>query len=178
MKDRRQALIEAGLQILREDGLAGLTQPKVAARAGLRQGNLTYYFPTRSEMLEAVARAAIDRQLTAADEMARGAAGGSVEKAAATLATVLTRHETTRVLVGLAQAADQQPAVRTLFNELADGFLLRLSALLADLGLDPSPARVDLAHALLVGLSVIDLATGRRNSKARTKAALEAFFHD
>ncbi|MDM0070546.1 TetR family transcriptional regulator [Variovorax sp. J31P207] len=177
MEDRRQALIDAGLQILREEGLAGFTQPKVAARVGLRQGNLTYYFPTRSDLLCAVARAAVDGQLAAADALVRTTTGvGGTEKAIATLGALVTRHETTRVLVSLAQAADQEPAVRTLFNELADGLMQRLGELMTKLGIETSPARLDLVHSLLVGLAVVDLATGRRNNKARVKVALDAAF--
>lgn len=55
-QDRRRAIFAAGLAILREEGLAGFTQPRVAARAGLRQGNLTYYFPTRTDLLVAISR--------------------------------------------------------------------------------------------------------------------------
>ena len=65
MQDRRQDIIEAGLATLREHGYAGFTQPRVAARAGLRQSHLTYYYPTRIDLLTAVGRAAIDRQLAA-----------------------------------------------------------------------------------------------------------------
>jgi uncharacterized membrane protein len=37
-------------------------------------------------------------------------------------------------------------------------------------------ARIDLFHVLFVGLSVIDLATARRNGKARAKAVLNLAF--
>jgi AcrR family transcriptional regulator len=174
MEDRREALIDAGLQILREEGLAGFTQPKVAARVGLRQGNLTYYFPTRVDLMAAVARVAVERQLAAAAEMVRSAT--SADKAVAIIAGVVVRHENTRVLVALNQAADQEPALRELFNELTDGFVAQLELLLTNLGLGPSRDRIDMLHALFVGLSVIDLATSRRNGKARAKAALETAF--
>jgi AcrR family transcriptional regulator len=174
MEDRREALIDAGLQILREEGLAGFTQPKVAARVGLRQGNLTYYFPTRVDLMAAVARVAVERQLAAAAEMVRNAT--SADKAISIIAGVVVRHENTRVLVALNQAADQEPALRELFNELTDGFVAQLELLLANLGLGPSRDRIDMLHALFVGLSVIDLATSRRNGKARAKAALETAF--
>jgi hypothetical protein len=100
----------------------------------------------------------------------------SAEQAAAKMATVVARHENTRVLAALNQAADQEPTVRTLFNELHEGFVAELHALLGKLKLSRTEARIDLLHALFVGLSIIDLATGRKNGRARAKAALGLAF--
>ena len=59
MQDRRHDIVEAGLAVLREHGYTGFTQPRIAARVGLRQSHLTYYYPTRLDLLEAVGRTAI-----------------------------------------------------------------------------------------------------------------------
>ena len=174
MQDRREKILEAGLAILREQGLAGLTQPRVAAKTGLRQSHLTYYYPTRADLLAAVTRAAIEAQLAGARSLAKGIS--SAEQAAAKMATVVARHENTRVLAALNQAADQEPTVRALFNELHNGFITELGALLEKLKLSPTEARIDLLHGLFVGLSIIDLATGRKNGRARAKAALSLAF--
>jgi AcrR family transcriptional regulator len=174
VQDRRKKILDAGLTILREQGLAGLTQPRVAAKTGLRQSHLTYYYPTRADLLTAVTRAAIEAQLAGARSLTIGI--GSAEQAAAKMATVATRRENTRVLAALNQAADQEPAVRALFNELLDAFVGELSALLEKLKLSPTQARIDLLHGLFVGLSIIDLATGRKNGRARAKAALNLAF--
>lgn len=174
MRDHRKAIVEAGLALIREHGLAALTQPKVAAKTGLRQSHLTYYYPTRADLLAAVTRVAIDAQLTAIRSMVKGAS--SKRKAASTIAAVTVVHENTRVLSALNQAADQEPAVRELFNELLGAFLSELGALLEKLGLPSDEPRVDLIHALLVGLSIIDLATARRKGKARAEAVMNLAF--
>jgi AcrR family transcriptional regulator len=174
MQDHKKRILEAGLAILREQGLAGLTQPRVAAMTGLRQSHLTYYYPTRADLRTAVARVAIETQLAGLRAMIKGIS--SPKQAAAKIAAVAARHENTRVLVALNQAADQEPTVQALFNELLDGFVAELATLLEKLQLSPAPARIDLLHALLVGLSVIDLATGRKNYRARTRAALNLAF--
>jgi AcrR family transcriptional regulator len=169
MQDRRKKILDAGLTILREQGLAGLTQPRIAAKTGLRQSHLTYYYPTRADLLTAVTRAAIEAQLAGARSLTKGIA--SAEQA-----TVAARRENTRVLAALNQAADQEPKVQALFTELLDGFVAELGALLEKLKLSPTEARVDLLHALFVGLSIIDLATRRKNGRARAKAALGLAF--
>lgn len=47
----RQRILDAALQIVEEQGIGALTQPRVAKQAGIRQSNLTYYFPHKSDLL-------------------------------------------------------------------------------------------------------------------------------
>lgn len=174
--DRRQQILEAGLAILREHGYVGFTQPRVAARAGLRQSHLTYYHPTRLHLLAAVGRAAVDRQLLAVD--ATIGALSTVEQAADAIAELVTRYENTRVLMALIQASEEEPGLRDLFRELADGVVVRVTSFLSRIG--GSPASEDSArflHALSVGLSVISLATGRPDAKQRAAGLLSTALH-
>lgn len=55
----RQAILDAGFALLRDGGISVLTQTRVAQRAGLKQSHLTYYFPTRTDLLLAIAEHAI-----------------------------------------------------------------------------------------------------------------------
>ena len=169
----RQSIIDAGVAVLREHGFAGFTQPRVAAKAGLRQSHLTYYYPTRVELLEAVARSAIDRQLLAADSVL---ATTSPKAASAVLANVVVRRENTRVIMALAQAADQEPALQKLFVELADGVMSRVGTLLTQFDRKPSDEHRYLFHAVSVGMAVIALATGREDSERRSARTLDKLF--
>jgi AcrR family transcriptional regulator len=171
VQDRRQSILSASLTILREKGYAGFTQPRVATAAGLRQSHLTYYFPTRIDLLMGVARVAIDRQLAAVDGILTAS---SVRKAATTIASVAVRHENTRVIMALAQAADQEPGLRELFRELADGIILRAGKLLINLNIEPTDERCYQLHSMSVGMAVIDLATARKNGERRAARTLEA----
>jgi AcrR family transcriptional regulator len=173
-EDRRKQIIGAGLDLLREEGLPGLTQPKIAKRTGLRQSHITYYFPTRTDLLAAVSRAAIDIQLAVVAGMVDSIKTG--RQATALIAEVTARHDNTRILVALNQAADREPAVRELFQALNEGFVGEIARLLSKLGVSDEAGNVDLVHAIFVGLSVIDLATSRTRGVARSKAALEALF--
>lgn len=170
MQDRRQIIIEAGLATLREHGYSGFTQPQVAARAGLRQSHLTYYFPTRVDLLAAVGRAAIDRQLAAADGVL---SGPSAQAVAAALANVVGRHENTRVLMALAQAADQEAQLRALFRELSDGIVAQAERFLKTLNPDAGETDARLLHALAVGLAVVGLATGRPENERIAASVIE-----
>ncbi|WP_167760146.1 TetR/AcrR family transcriptional regulator [Paraburkholderia pallida] len=169
--DRRQQIIEVGLAILQEEGLRGFTQPRIAARAGLRQSNLTYYFPTISDLLAAVASAGVEAQLKAASGVVSKVT--TCAQASEGIANMTSRHEVTRVLMSLAQAADQEAEVRMLFNALTDGLAAEIRQLFDKLGITAQESGIDLVHAVVVGLSVIELATGRRNGKDRTRQAMD-----
>ncbi|WP_044043729.1 TetR/AcrR family transcriptional regulator [Caballeronia insecticola] len=173
MQDRRQIILEAALATLREEGYLGFTQPRVAARAGVRQSHLTYYFPTRLALIEAVARTAIEGQLAAVDAFA---GESSPKVTAASIASVAMRHENTRVLMALAQAADEEPSIRSLFRELAEGVAVRITRMLEAMGLVVTKEHVSMVHSLVVGLAVIELAVGRTDAKRRATVAIETLF--
>ena len=170
MKYRREDIIQAGVAVLRERGLSGFTQPRVTAEAGLRQSHLTYYFPKRRDLLFAVARTAIECQLGAVDAMLGETEPRATAKAIARLGV---EHENTRVIMALAQAADQEPALRELFRELTDGTILRVGKLLEDLNITPTNDHCYLLQALSFGLAVIDLGTARKNGGRRAARTLE-----
>jgi AcrR family transcriptional regulator len=170
MKDRRQDIINASLAVLRESGYSGFTQPRVAAEAGLRQSHLTYYFPTRVDLLAGVARVAVDRLLLAVDSVV---GASSVREAAKAMANVAARHENTRVIMALVQAADQEPVLRELFRELADGVILRAGKLLRNLNIEPTDEHCYQLHSMSVGMAVVDLATSRKDGERRADRTLE-----
>lgn len=173
LQDRREIILKAAIATLREHGFSGFTQPRVAKRADLRQSHLTYYYPTRLALLEGVARVAVDGQLAALQQLVDLP---SVPAAIKHITALIGRHENTRVLMALAQAADEEPSLRSLFRELADGIVSRLRQLLENLHLDATEEEVKLMHSLSVGLAVVDLATQRPHSKRRVEAILESLF--
>lgn len=50
----KQKILNAALEVLMESGFPALTQTRIAEVAGVSQGNLTYHFPTRTDLLKAV----------------------------------------------------------------------------------------------------------------------------
>ena len=171
MQDRRQDILKAAIGILREEGYSGLTQPRVAKLADVRQSHLTYYFPTRLALLEGVARVAVDGQLAALDSLLDKS---SIEALTATIARLVVNHESTRVLMALAHAADQEPTVRALFRELAEGVVARAGTALRTIDPDIKGEHIQLLHALSIGVAVLDLATGRPDGIAHATAMTSA----
>lgn len=154
--DKRQHIIGCALAELGESGFAAFSQLRVAKRAGLRQSHLTYYFPTRLDLLIAVAETAMDRQIASLDGLLAQSQPG---QGAASIALLLGRKENARVLLALVQGADQEPRLKTLFDDLATRMRQRAGVMLARIHGEPVPAvHHFLLHALCVGLAVLGLA--------------------
>jgi AcrR family transcriptional regulator len=51
---RREQIVEAAVAIIAEQGLDRLSLSRIEERAGMSRGQLTYYFPTREDILLAV----------------------------------------------------------------------------------------------------------------------------
>jgi len=163
--DVRLRILDAALRLLAESGAHELTQPKVARAAGVRQSHLTYYFPTRGELLQAVARHSIDRlasQLGRADprSLAEGLAKGSADK------------RRSRVMLGLVAAADRDPAIKRRIRKFIGELRARMTPLLAAGGLDVRPESVAFFHSVIIGCAVLQLARDNAEARAEARAVL------
>lgn len=170
MSDRRDKILEAGLAVLRQDGLGGFTQIRVAKRAKLRQGHLTYYFPTRSDLLLGVAEAALAAQLTLLEE---ALAGADIETAAVNIANTLIRPERARVLIAIAQSADVEPAVRRAFVRFAGEIALRVAAFFKRLGVTTNAGDVVFMQAATVGMALLLLSQKPKDGNAMAATMIE-----
>lgn len=170
----RARVLAAAMSLLRAQGLAGLTQPRVAKAAGVSQSHLTYYFPTRADLLRAVLEAAVAGQIANLGQ-AMAASASPAERLGA-LAKALTDAENTRVLVSLVLAADNDPAFRELYGALVSAMRARAAAMLSGAGLSPTPAQVALLHALGTGLAVMGAALGPEVGQDLNTTALTELF--
>lgn len=156
MEDKRRFIIDCALTELRENGFAAFSQLKVAKRAGLRQSHLTYYYPTRVDLLLAVAEAAMERQLAMLDGLL---ASAPKKQAPEQMAMLLGRKDNARVLLALVQGADEEPRLQAQFVDFAAKMRERAGALLpAGKQRKALATDVYLLHALSVGLAVLGLA--------------------
>jgi AcrR family transcriptional regulator len=163
--DVRERILEAALGLLAGRGAHELTQPRVARAAGVRQSHLTYYFPTRADLLQAVARHSIDKlkgQLRAQDaaSLPSGLAAGSADK------------RRSRVMLGLVAAADQDPAIKRRLRRFVAELREGMAPLFAAGGLRADPASIAFFHSVIVGCAVLQLARDDAAARAEAKAVL------
>lgn len=150
----RSRILAAGVELLRTHGIATLTQPRIAKAAGVSQSHLTYYFPTRSRLLLAIAETAIEEVV---DSLGIAASGGP-DDLAQQLGELLPRQAPVRVLLGLIVAADSEPELREALSGLIGRVRARFGELLGARGFSVKPDQLLVLHAALVGVAVMNLA--------------------
>lgn len=159
----KQRLLAAGVTLLHEQGLAALTQPRIAKAAGVSQSHLTYYFPTRNELLLAIAEQSVN------DALARQLGSPEADPAQA-LAAAMRFLPRVRMLLGLVAAADQEPSLREAVSRLVDHVRQSIAQLLSHLGYAPEAPQVLVFHAAIVGLAVMNL--GRQSPQSEAELAV------
>lgn len=149
----KDSILNAGMTLLKEKGIAALTQPQVAKAAGVKQSHLTYYFPTRTKLLLAIAEQTVSTAMT--DIAVRLAEKPERATLATTLAEIMITGLPPRVIIGLIVAADAEPEIRQSLHELIDHVRTQVQALLVKAGLAASADTALLFHATVVGLAVM-----------------------
>jgi len=160
--DVRSRIVQAALELLAEGG--ELTQPRVSRAAGVRQSHLTYYFPTVTDLLQAVARHSFDRL---AGEL--GAAGrGRPPSIASGMARATADKRRVRMMLGLVTAADRDPSLKPRMRAFVKELRGRIAPMLAAAGLEVGEEDMAFIHTVVVGAAVLQLA--RDNAEARREA--------
>jgi len=167
--DVRTRILDAALGLLARGGMQELTQPRVSRAAGVRQSHLTYYFPTRADLLQAVARHSIDAlaaRLRKPQRARRAPLSDELASAAADKGRV-------RVMLGLVSAADRhsrlKPRMRRFVRELRG----RMAPVFEARGLRLDPARVAFLHTVIVGTAVLQLARDDAEARREARAVLK-----
>ena len=168
----KESILEAGIALLESKGIAALTQPQVASAAGIKQSHLTYYFPTRTDLLTAIA----DRWVTQAMDALSVRVG---EKPAFTtlagnLAETMIKGEPARGIIGLIVAADAEPQIRSALTGFIAQVRARLQQLLVAAGVAADSETTLLAHATFVGLAIMHQARLSDESKREVRQGIAA----
>lgn len=159
----RERLLVAALAVLESEGVHALTQPRVAERAGLRQSHLTYYFPTRGDLLKAIA------EYAAGDgpNVVRGGADAIPPTMAALKAHLAERvldSRMARLMLALTVASDEDPAVKRWMVEFDERVRATFAEVFVRMGLRLAPTELALFHASIIGIAVL-------HSSERTEAS-------
>ncbi len=151
----RERLLAAALELVRTQGMAGLRQERVAAAAGLRQSHLTYYFPTRKDLIKAIVQQIRDEVIATmhAAVPAEGGGAESLRQVREFFAACASQPLMARLILALMNAADEDPSLRAWLNAFDEDMLQQTHAIFNRLGLEPAEEDVALFFATMVGLS-------------------------
>ena len=176
----RERVLEAGLEVLKADGYAGLTTAKVAARAGQNKALIAYHFGSKQGLVAAVGRE-VSRSIT--EEMLRGLEGaGDVETLIRGLLDGLWRvmdrdPRLARLYFDLAAVSVVEPDVRAVMREMKDTWRTVLTRLLGEAQDGPAePVAAEIAAVYLIAsLEGLMLERLDRGETDALQGALEMF---
>jgi DNA-binding transcriptional regulator YbjK len=177
--DRRDVLADAAITVLARAGSRGLTHRAVDAAAGLAEGTSSYYFRTRSALLQACVERMAARTL---EEMTTGTpavttADQLVEACVATVGRWLAEDQE-RLLARweLALESTRRPELETALRAAGARIRERIADTLRGLGIAEPRRRADDLVACLDGLAFDQLAGAGR--PPRDDAGLRASITD
>ena len=161
----RQRLLNAALSLMHEQGFHALTQARVAATAGVRQSHLTYYFPTRNDLLKAVVQEG-KNVMTAS--MAASCIQGQLLDLE-TFKEMLIQHLSTskapRLMLALTAACDEDISLRQWMLEFQSDIHAHFTEVLTAHGLLPTEEELMLFHCTAIGASTLGLQQGGASSQ-------------
>lgn len=176
-QERSEAILDATEQLLVEEGHAALTLRGVAQRAGIRLGNLQYYFATREELVRALLARILERATAQVEARVGGAAASSrtLDTALEPLLEDQKDPDSYRLFYDLWAMAAREPTIaaelRAFYARYIDAVAQRLREASPGLGRAETRARAELLVALLEGLSLFRSGTLGEPDK-RVDAAL------
>jgi AcrR family transcriptional regulator len=146
---RRRQLCDTAIRLLADDGVKGVSHLKVDRKAGVPDGTTSFYFRTRSALLQAVAVRVSELDLKDLTAATRSADAGTAGEPSG-LATLVMRSATgvrlvrTKARYELALQAVRDPLIDEAFGSYRDQF----HALIRDVVLRLRPKTDDPDHAL------------------------------
>jgi len=147
----RLKILKAALELLENSGIKGLTQPAVAKLVGIPQGQLTYHFRHRADLVLAVTESAMDGIAEYLWKNHPEIASRSFSKLLSLVLDLMKSKNRVRALLGLIVEADESPEVlRKLLNQ---GSKVR-SLIATVLKLEESAPEVTVAHAVMIGFGI------------------------
>jgi len=146
---QRAALVAAGQSLLLESGLTGVTPRSVCEHAGLARSSFYDYFPSKDDLLVAIAIEAIERWDAEIEEALSDAGSGIEALRVFVEKTMAMTAEGKHAIAGALREADLSPSRFEDLMVLHDALLRPVLRVLNDLGLPPSGSSATLVNAVL-----------------------------
>lgn len=167
----REKILAAASELLLNDGFHALTQHAVAARAGVRQSHLTYYFPTRNDLLRATAQYGVETMLDPVSNAQIGA-DGTLNDFRRLLMPDRSDRQWFRLMTGLMIASDEDHSIREWLREFDARIIDKLANAFAIVGLNVSCDQLHFLHSTFIGALHLDMQEQTDQSFARLERTM------
>lgn len=172
----RERILHAAFVLLNEDGFSALTQQHVCERAGIRQSHLTYYFPTRNDLLRETAVFGCETMLAAMAKVTEAQQLTLSEVREYLFSVEEADRGFGRLMAALVAASDEDPRIKPWFGAFEDENRAKLAALLRGIGIEIPDADIELLHAAYVGAMLLDVGESSEKSLARARQIVHYAF--
>ena len=171
----RDRILNAAVLLLNDEGFSALTQTRVAERAGVRQSHVTYYFPSRNELLRETAVYGCNAMLAI---MASGIESGilTLENFLDFLIADVSDRRFARLMTALIVASDEDQTIKPWLASFEQANRDKLQHSFSNLGLQISIEDIELFHAAYVGAVILDLGEESEESLARSQRIVRTAF--
>jgi len=165
----KQKILNAALDVLVEHGFQALTQTRVAEAARVSQGNLTYHFPTRTDLLKAVVEESKVRMsaIRVAELEAGTISWASLEDFMMSLPLSKTMPH---LMLALTVAKDEDPSLAEWFAQADLGTRQNFRRLLARFGYQTDDTTLHFIRATMMGAALMHM---QQNSGTSERVARE-----
>jgi AcrR family transcriptional regulator len=137
-----QLILEAALEVLEDEGHGGFSIPKVAQKAGIYQGNVTYYYPNRDSLIVALADKITEKYSNQFENLTKQIdlkSSNWAEDLIVWLIDDAIDPKTARVFPELWSLANAHPEIAKVMENLYEGFIRDM---IKALGHDPKSPKV------------------------------------
>jgi AcrR family transcriptional regulator len=172
---RREQILHAAVEILNAEGFGGLTQTRVAERAGMRQSHLTYYFPARNDLLRETAVYGCGAMLGAL-ELGIDSGQLNIENFREVLAVDIHDRRFARLMCALIVASDEDAEIKPWLANFEAANMEHLKSSFHKLGLPVTIDEVAFFHATYVGSVMLDLGESTDESLASAQRKVKMAF--
>ncbi|VUD58464.1 Fatty acid metabolism regulator protein [Thalassocella blandensis] len=162
----KQKILDAAVEILLESGFHAMTQTRIAQTAGVSQGNLTYHFPKKYDLLTAVVEECKSRVEAVISAPPKGEM--TQEKFIAFLSGVALSKFMPRVMMALTMAVEDDPSLSIWFQNSEEKTRAKLRRAVNFLGWDVDDNALTKLRAAVIGVSNLHM---QQNSAASEQAA-------
>ena len=171
----RDRILNAAVLLLNDEGFSALTQTRVAERASVRQSHVTYYFPSRNELLRETAVYGCNAMLAIM--------ASAIESGILTLKNFLdfliadvSDRRFARLMTALIVASDEDQSIKPWLASFEQANRDKLQQCFSKLGLQTSAEDIELFHAAYVGAVILDLGEESDGSLARSQRIVRTAF--
>jgi DNA-binding transcriptional regulator YbjK len=160
----RERIIQAVLKIIGADGVAAVTNRRIAREAGVSLGSITYHFATQHDLLRESLRYFVDEETRRFTALAQQHCDNvTIEQASALVGQVASSADFNMEHIApfeLYIQAGRDPRLRSAAAECFAAYDRLAAKILAGLGVRDAERAASATVALVVGLQLRRLATG------------------